>query len=678
MNFTTPSKYINRDVSWLSFNDRVLEEANDKSLPIYERLKFLAIYESNLDEYYCVRVSQYKQICFLGKNSVDEKQCKRNCDLKDIRKEIEFQQIKYFQIINNIIEELKQNKIYLLKLEELKAYKEQVNIYFYDNLFSELNAVFLDSEYDLFLKNNSLYIAVELLKKEKTRVAIIEIPDHFKRFIAIESNNENQYISFIEDIIKLKLKSIIPKHKIVGSYCFKINRDADLKIVNEYEGDIISKIEEGLIERYKGTSVRITYEKGLNKELLDKIIEKYHLFNSEEFSTEFRIRCSDFMSLPNPFSPNLELEKLKSLKIPSLEKRNSIFKSIAEKNHLIHFPYHSYRYVLRFFNEASINNSVTEIKITLYRVAPESSIVNTLINAALNGKKVTVFVEAKARFDEKNNIEVAKKLSGYGVKIIPSIPGIKVHAKLALVIRKENKPNLAFLSTGNFNEQTAKIYSDLGYFTANYDIVEDIENLFNYIEDTTQSFNFKKILVPMFNLKNSLQDKMERELENAKKGLKAEVTVKLNGLDYKSIIDSIIYYSQNGVKFNLIVRGICGINPKYLNDNIKLIRIVDRFLYHVRIINFYNNGENDLYISTADWMKRNFKSRIECIFPIEDKESKDILLEILKLNILDNTKACEIKENLENKKIKNKLENIRVQYHTYEYLKKRNIQMQAK
>ena len=673
MNFTTPSKYINRDVSWLSFNDRVLEEANDKSLPIYERLKFLAIYESNLDEYYCVRVSQYKQICFLEKNISEEKQCERNCDLKEIRKEIEFQKIKYFQIINNIIEELKQNKIYLLKLDELKAYKEQVNSYFYDNLFSELNAVFLDSEYDLFLKNNSLYIAVELLKKEKTRVAIIEIPDHFKRFISVESNNQNKYIAFIEDIIKLKLKSIIPKHKIVASYCFKINRDADLKIVNEYEGDIISKIEEGLIERYKGTSVRITYENGLNKELLDKIIQKYHLFNSEEFSTEFRIRCSDFMSLPNPFSPNLELEKLKSLKIPSLEKRNSIFKSIAEKNHLIHFPYHSYRYVLRFFNEASINNSVTEIKITLYRVAPESSIVNTLINAALNGKKVTVFVEAKARFDEKNNIEVAKKLSSYGVKILPSIPGLKVHAKLALIIRKENKPNLAFLSTGNFNEQTAKLYSDLGYFTAKNEIVGDIENLFKYIEDTTQDFKFKKILVPKFNLKNTLLDKMERELNNAKNGLKAEITVKLNGLDYKSIIDSIIYYSEKGVKFNLIVRGICGINPKYLNDNIKLIRIVDRFLEHARIINFYNNGANDLYISTADWMKRNFKSRVECIFPIEDKESKEILLQILKLNILDNTKACEIKENLENQKIINKLESTRVQYDTYKYLKERNL-----
>lgn len=681
-------KLINRDLSWLSFNERILEEAATCSSPLYERINFLAIYASNLDEFYRVRVASHKRLAELPIS--DKVNLSENPDLilRKINKTVDKQLIEFRRIFNQeIIPELKDNNIVLIKHESLcfehMQFTEQ---FFYDQLLPHVQPMLLvKKQVKPFLQNNALYLAIKLYKKghkkviqqkhRKARYAIIKLPSHrFPRFIELPKLENKHYIIFLDDIVKLHMKVLFPGYKIDSSYSFKITRDANLGIEDEFSGDLIEKIKQNLNKRETGIPSLFLFDEQIPGDFLRFLKEAFNLSSNDLVKGDRYHNFSDFFGFPNPISPLLENEPMPPLRVKELGRSNSIFKSIRKDERILHFPYHSYEYVIRFLNEAAMDPKVEEIKATQYRVAENSAVVNALINAARNGKKVTVFVEVKARFDEASNLSSAHEMRKSGVKIIYSIPGLKVHAKIALVLRKEGKDDFAFLSTGNFNEKTARIYSDHGLFTSNKTIITELKQLFEHLENRDLHFNFKTLLIGKFNMKSELIQRIDNEIKIAKQGKEAKIVLKMNGLQDSKMITKLYEASMAGVKINLIVRGICClITNKTYSKNIRVIRIVDRFLEHARIFLFYNNGANDLFLSSADWMSRNLNHRIECAFPIFHPGIKGELIDILNIQLSDNCSARINKGLLNNLPIPktNDSPQIRAQYAIYKYLKNR-------
>ncbi|MBL4559962.1 MAG: polyphosphate kinase 1 [Labilibaculum sp.] len=690
-------QFLNRDLSWLSFNKRILEEASNTKLPLYERIKFLAIYSSNLDEFYRVRVGTYKRFTELPIE--DKKSLRENPDiiLKNINAEVDRQQNEFGQIfVNQIIPELKENDIILQRNEELcDEHHQFVKDFFLDNLLPHVQPILLlKKQIQPFLQNNVIYIAIKLFKKNskkeeegapktrRARYAIIKVPSHrFPRFIELPKKNGKHFIMFLDDIIKLRMKILFPGYKINSSYSFKLSRDADLLIEDEYSGDLIKIIENSLKKRETGSPSRFLYDEAIPKDFLKFLKESFNLLNNDLVKGARYHNFQDFFGFPNPKQPELEQESFHPLKAKELDGKKSIFKTIGTKDQILHFPYQSYEYVIRFLNEAALDPKVEEIKATQYRVADNSAVVNALINASLNGKKVTVFVEVKARFDEEANLKSAREMRKAGVKIIDSIPGLKVHAKLALVMRKGDKKDYAFLSTGNFNEKTAKIYADHGLFTSDEVIISELKQLFDYLENQTKGYEFKNLLVGKFNLKKSLLKLIDQEIENVKNGHKGYIILKMNGLQERNMIIKLYEASKKGVKIDLIIRGICCLKPnKTYAKNIRVIRIVDQFLEHARVFYFHNMGEDLLYLSSADWMNRNLHRRIECAFPIKDEKIKKELLDILNIQLRDNVSARILDGKLNNLPIPTNNSNhyIQSQPEIFKYLNKKEIAKKSK
>ncbi|WP_372752105.1 polyphosphate kinase 1 [Labilibaculum sp.] len=690
-------QFLNRDLSWLSFNKRIIEEASDANLPLYERIKFLAIYSSNLDEFYRVRVGTYKRFTELP--AEDKKSLRENPDiiLKNINAEVDRQQHEFGQIFTNqIIPELEKNDIILIQDEELcEEHHQFVKDFFLDNLLPHVQPILLlRKQIQPFLQNNVIYIAVKLFKKNskkeeestpttrRSRYAIIKVPSHrFPRFIELPKKGGKHFIMFLDDIIKLRMKILFPGYKIDSSYSFKLSRDADLLIEDEYSGNLIKMIENSLKKRETGMPSRFLYDEAIPKDFLKFLKGSFNLLNNDMVKGARYHNFQDFFGFPNPKQPKLEKESFHPLKAEELDGKNSIFKSIRIKDRILHFPYQSYEYVIRFLNEAAVDPKVEEIKATQYRVADNSAVVNALINAALNGKKVTVFVEVKARFDEEANLKSAREMRKAGVTIIDSIPGLKVHAKLALVMRKGDKKDYAFLSTGNFNENTAKVYADHGLFTSDEVIITELRQLFDYLENQTEGYEFHKLLVGQFNLRTNLLNLIDQEIKNVNNGHKGYIILKMNGLQERDMIEKLYEASEKGVKIDLIIRGICCLKPnKTYAKNIRIIRIVDQFLEHARAFYFYNLGEEILYLSSADWMNRNLHRRIECAFPITDKKIKKELLDILNLQLRDNVSARILDSKLNNLPItRNKgTRAIQSQIETYKYLNKKETAKKSK
>ena len=679
-------KYINRDLSWLSFNERVLEIASNMELPLFEQLNFLAIYSSNLDEFYRVRVASWKRLTELS--SEDKSRLLEDPDtiLRQINHTVDRQLTTFGQIFNQqITPQLQQNNIILLQRQQpLPEHQKFIERYFYDHLLPHVQPILLlKKQVQPFLQNNALYLAIKLYKKKgkknidhknrKARHAIIKIPSHrYPRFVQLPSIQDKHYIMFLDDIVKLHMKVLFPGYKIDSSFSIKLSRDADLRIEDEFTGDLIEKIEHNLNKRETGLPSRFLYDEEIPKDFLTFLKQTFNLSTKDLVKGGRYHNFSDFFRFPNPLSPQLENEKLPPLRLKELGRTNSIFKYIRKQERILHFPYQSYEYVIRFLNEAAMDPKVEEIKATQYRVAENSAIVNALINASLNGKKVTVFVEVKARFDEASNLSSARQMRKAGVKIIYSIPGLKVHAKIALVLRKSEKEDFAFLSTGNFNEKTAKVYADHGFFTSDTTVIEELKHLFLHLEDRTHSFTFKKLLVGQFNMKDEFIALIDQEIENIRQGGTGKMVLKMNGLQDRTMISKLYEASEAGVQIDLIVRGICCLRPNEpYCKNIRLIRIVDRFLEHARVFLFYNNGQNDLYLSSADWMPRNLNRRIECAFPINNPEIKKEIMDILDLQISDNISARYPNAQLQNIRISQKPQEqkVRSQYAIYEYLK---------
>ena len=689
------SKYFNRDLSWLSFNERVLDQIKDKSLPIYERIKFLAIYASNLDDFYRVRVASYRNLLDVPDDSRDLLNYSPEEILEKIRIEVERQQIEFENVFNNQIRpELEENGVILYHEHQLSdEHLTFVKDFFLREVLPYLQPVLLTpGDVLTFLQDNVIYLSVKMAKKRKAEkdikkeikwtYAVIKIPTgHLPRFIKLPDLDGNHLYFFLEDFIRMNLKIIFPGFIVDSTYCIKISRDADIMIDDEFSGNLLNKLRQCISNRKTGAPARFLYDREMPRDMLDMLTVAFNLSISDFVEGGRYLNFNDFFSFPNPIGERFELRELPELTNKLFEQYDSIIHAVRKHDIMLYFPYHTYNYVLRFFNEAATDPKVKEIMTTQYRVATNSAIVNALITAARNGKKVTVFVEVKARFDEEANIKFAEMMAAAGIKVISSIPGLKVHAKAALIIRKssskENKrQEFAFLSSGNFNEKTAKQYSDLGFFTSDKEIIDDLKRLFVYLEDPFGTYTYKNILVPRVNLLEELFAKIDKEILAVEEGRIGKMILKVNGLDDRLVIDKLYEASQKGVEIDLIVRGICSLRPNMpYSANIKVRRIVDRFLEHSRIFAFYNDGEYDVYISSADLMRRNLHKRVESVFPIFNKEIKEEIINFLQIQLSDNAKACFLDENMKNVEIirKKNEQKFRAQIETYLHFQRREL-----
>ncbi len=678
-------KYFNRDISWLSFNFRVLEEASDKSLPLYERLKFLAIYSSNLDEFYKVRVAEYKTAVIESIQMPDSP--RPAAVLKKINIIVSNQMQEFSRILNEeILVELKDYNIILYQnnLPESPEHLTFLKEFFYSEALPYLQPVLFNKGTRSFMRDNRIYLIIKLFRKKNTknveklkarraRYAMLKIPTNdLPRFITLPKIDNYHHILFLDDMIRYNLQELFPGYDIAGSWSIKVARNANLGIDDEFSGNLIDKIRKSLNKRKIGTPAGLHYDRQIDKKTLSFLMNTFNFKKEELIETGKHQNLDAFFSFPNPHSPSLEWSIPQPIHPRELEEAGSVFNAIKHKERILHYPYHSFDYVLKFFNEAATDPKVEEIKITQYRVARDSAIVNALISAARNNKKVTVFVEVKARFDEEQNLYLAELMMNAGIKIIYSIPGLKVHAKMALVIRKSadtRKRSYAYLSTGNFNEKTAKLYADHGFFTANDTVINDLENLFNFLEDQSTKPKLTNLLVTQINMKKTLIEKIDREIEIENSGGNGYLLLKMNGIQNKLLINKLYEASKQGVKIDLIIRGICCVIPNQpFSKNIRITRIVDSFLEHARVWLFGNGGNSEMFLTSADWMNRNINQRIEIAFPVVNKDLKQELRDILTFQLNDNTKARIVDDKLNNVKIPEQEPPVRSQLETYKYL----------
>lgn len=681
-------KYFKRDISWLSFNYRVLMEAKNESLPIYERIKFLAIYSSNLEEFYKVRVSGYHSSILksIKRDESIEEALKTLIEINDIvtEQEREYNNIFY----KDILCELKKKNIILYQGEEIEPFhKTFVEQYFNEEVFPFLQPMIIQKGgIHSFIQDNSIYLVISLTRKLEKKgtvrsssdltFALMKIPDHqIERFVELPSHMGKHYIIFIDDIIKANLSSIFPGYEIKHCHSMKISRDADFSLENEDQSDIAEKILSKVRKRKIGAITRFQYDKNMPDYFLEFLRDAYEIEEEELLKGDRYLNLADLMKLPNPVGQAL-MQKLPSpLRVNDFEQNNSILSVLRKRDVLLHFPYQSFDYLIRFLMQAAFDPKVLEIKVTQYRVAENSAVINSLISAAKNGKKVTVFVELKARFDEENNYLTAALMKQAGVKVIYSLPGLKVHAKVAYVRKRSNNPEdpikgYAYLGTGNFNEKTAKIYSDKGLLTSNKKIIREIDEVFHVLAGKEHTQPFRHLLVAQFNMVPQINAMIEREIMHVQSGRHGRIILKMNSLQDIGMIDALYRASEAGVEIDLIIRGICCLIPNQpYSSNIKITRIVDSYLEHSRVWYFYNNGEENIYLTSADWMERNLHRRIEVAFPIYTEKIKKEIIDILSIQLEDNSSAVWLNEKLENIPKRNDNKPVRAQQAVYNYLK---------
>lgn len=669
-----------RDLNWLSFNERVLQEAGDTANPLYERIKFLAIFSSNLDEYFRVRVSQLRQIKRVEKSIRKKLALKPNKITKQILEEVKLQQHKFGEIYQEvIIPELAENGIFLIDSNNFsKEQKEKAGELFTAKFKEHIKTRMIDLEddTDLFLVNNLPYFTVTF--EDNTKYGFVTIPsDECGRFIELGKNE----ITFLDDIIRFNINSLFPEEKVTGIYEIKLSRDAELYIEDEFNGILAEKIYESLAQRSDGQPTRLLYDSDMPGEVQKKLRNLLGLGKIDMMPGGKYHNFIDFFSFPDPTNnPALHPEKVPQVKHRVLEKAKDLFEVIRQKDQAVHFPYMSFDYVEKLMGQAAEDPAVEAIKISLYRVADESQLTTCLLKALENGKKVTVFVEAKARFDEENNIIWGRKFEEKGANVIYSYPKIKVHSKILLIVRREEEKlrNYAYIGTGNFNSQTAKIYCDHAIFTANKYITKELSRLFLVLEGDLIVPREKRLLISPFSTREIFTKRIMYEIENALAGKKAAITAKMNSLEDPEIIEWLYKASNAGVKIRLLVRGftclIPGING--MSENIEMTSIVDRYLEHGRIYIFHNGGEEKIYFGSADWMTRNLDRRIEVIAPVMDKDVAQEFKEILEIQLKDNVKARiqDAEESNNYVERKNGEISIRSQEEIYHYLKEKHTE----
>ena len=652
--------FYNRELSWLDFNYRVLQEATSPSVPLFERLKFLSIFSSNLDEFFRVRYPAVIAFSAL-KNKMQKKISSESGEeiLEKIQNEITRQFEEFGQILlKQILPSLKENGIYVYYGEPIKPeHRDEIAEIFLSQVLSFIQPILLDGKNKFHPENNQLYFTVSIKKPEEDliRHAIVNIPsDKLPRFFTLSSLDNHHHVILIDDIIRENMAMIFPGFEILSIYSFKINRDAELNLEEEYNIDIVNKIEKQLNKRNFGPPTRFLFETGMPQNIQLFLTSVLDLKLDEIFAGGRYHNLKDLATLPT-FGKDLSYDRLEPVK-KKFSESTGIFNLISSKDMLIHLPYESYNPILSFFNQAAIDPDVKEMYIALYRVATESHIANALISAAKNNKKVTVFLELTARFDEANNIQWSRRMKDAGVKIIYSIPGIKVHSKIALIRKMEKNRIISYsvLSTGNFNETTARFYTDHVLLTANEAIAKELLGLFEFLgkrrlPSNNTELKFKNLLVSQFNMVDRFNELIESQVNEVKKGREGIIRIKLNNLEEPEMITALYKASQAGVKIELVIRSICCLTPSRvgLSENIAAKRIVDRYLEHSRIFIFGPNENCRVIIGSADWMTRNLHRRIEVCVPVQDADCRRELLDYFELQWNDNDKAVMIGDTME-------------------------------
>jgi polyphosphate kinase len=682
------SKFINREISWLYFNERVLQEAIDNNNPLIERLKFLGIFSNNLDEFFRVRVATLNRVANLKGERYNINGFKPKQIIEEINRIVLDQQNRFLEIYNDIRKNLERQNIFIINEQVLTTQQGVfVKQYFHEKVRPTLFPMIINNSIDFTtLKDKSIYLVIHLSKKDKSiknAYAIIKLPTSIiPRFLVLPKENNKIFVILLDDIIRYCLEDIfsIFHYDTFNAYTIKITRDAELDIDNDVSKSFMEIISECLKQRQIGQAIRFVYDSSIPDEVLSLLIKKLNIAQKGHLAPGGRYHnFKDFMNFPNFGYKELEYEEVKPVPHKMISSNSSIFSVIQQKDIILYFPYQSFQYIIDLLREASIDPNVISIKMTLYRVAKMSNVINALINAARNGKKVIVFMEIQARFDEQANIEWANKMQEEGIKIIDSLPRMKVHCKLLLIKRKEKKSfvNYVNFSTGNYNEETSKIYSDYSLLTINKNIALEVDRIFNLLENNFTFPTFRHLVVSPLNMRTFFIRLIDNEIKNAKQGKKASIILKLNNLVDEDIINKLYKASQSGVEIKIIVRGICVLVPgiKNFSDNIEAISIVDRYLEHSRIFVFHNNGDTKIYLSSADWMNRNFDYRIEAACPIYDKDIKKEILDILQIYLSDNVKARIISHNSINqyKERKEGEKIIQSQKEIYNYLKSEHI-----
>ena len=665
--------FYNRDLSWLGFNYRVLQEAADKEVPLYERLKFLSIFSSNLDEFFRVR---YPSVIALSKLDRKTRMQVSIGSTEDIPEKIQNEinrQLDLFGsiLLKEIIPELKENGIIFYYNNEIKQeHIPEIKEIFLSNVLSFIQPIFLDGNttHSFLPENNHLYFVVSLKENNQglLKQAMVNIPSNkLQRFFTLAPLDGNEYVIFIDDIVRENLVSLFPGLEIIGVYSIKFNRDAELHLVDEYSGDLLTKIEKQLKKRDYGPPSRFLYENGMPRNLQLFLTSAFGVKYEDMFSGGRYHHLSDLSSFPN-FNKDLTYKKQKPLSSLNVMDSGDIFNVLNKQDVLLHIPYQSYNPVLSFFNQAAVDAEVTDIFITLYRVAAESHIVNALISAAKNGKNVIAFIELKARFDEANNIKWSRVMKDAGVKIIYSIPDIKVHSKIALVKKRKGLEDVSYaiLSTGNFNEITAQFYTDHVLMTTDPLIVKELIWLFKFLQKKDlpgrqagkspdkNKLRFDKLLVSQFNMNDRLEKLIDNEVQRAKQGAEAMIRIKVNNLEEPYFISLLYKASHAGVKINLIIRSVCCLMPGLpgVSENISVKRLVDRYLEHTRLMIFGADENAEVIMGSADLMSRNLYHRIEVCVAIKTSSLKKELTDYFEIQWQDTDKAVVLLPNLDQRK----------------------------
>ena len=681
---------INRELSWLGFNERVLQEAEDPETPLIERFRFLGIFSNNADEFYRVRVASVKRLAKLSRNASKYLGIKPEQLLTQIQKTFVDQQERIEKVYKELMAEATKNGIKIIDEKQFSP-EQQVEIerYFKEVVRPTLVPIILDEKKPFpELKDKDIYLAVQVDPKEGSKSkkkfhALIEIPrKEVPRFKVLKGDGGMDYVVILDDIIRAHLKDIfsIFSFKQIEAYTIKLTRDAELDVDrDDLSTSVIDQLTAGISGRKKGRAVRFVYDRTMPEDLKDYLFKKLGLHESDDAIPGGRYHnFKDFMSFPSLGTPDLQHEPLPPIKNPYLTGR-SLLKAIKQKDILLHLPYQSFVSLVDIIREAAIDPNVKSIKINLYRVAKNSKIINALINAVRNGKVVTVVIELLARFDEENNINLANKFNEEGVRVIFGVPGLKVHSKLMLISRKEGSRirNYAHVGTGNFHEGNAKVYTDTSLLTADPRISDEVEKLFEFFENNYLVKRYSHLINSPQGTRRKFVKLINEEIKNAKQGQEAEIILKLNNLVDTEMIKKLYEASCAGVKIQMIVRGICSLVPgvKGVSENIHVVSIVDRFLEHSRIMYFKAGGADLIFISSADWMTRNLDFRVEVTTPIYDEEHKRTLIDLLQIQLKGNVKARLLTEGQYNTYHRDGNAPFRSQVEIYNYLKKQAIEV---
>ncbi len=682
-------KIIFRDISWLSFNARVLQEAADETVPLRERMRFLGIFSNNLDEFFRVRVAALKRMIELGRRSKMHLELSPGAILEEIQEKVIEQQREFDRVWNEILRELKKEKIFLINERQLNREQQKfILTYFDEEIRSNIVPLMIESIQGFpVLNDKSIYLAIKMSKKDKSipqKFALVSIPTRrLSRFLILPSKQTQRHLILLEDVIRFCLPNIFSffGYDVFESYIIKVTRDAEIDIDNDVSTSLIQKIEKGLKNRKKGKPVRFIFDKAIDPTLLTYLVRRQGLFQKDNLIPGGRIHnFKDFIDFPESVFAQKKLRK-KPFVHPALKNISRVRDVVLKRDVLLNFPYHSFDSVIDLLREAAIDPDVTSIKITCYRLAPRSKIINALTNAVRNGKQVTVVLELRARFDEEANLEYKDELEEAGVKVLLGVHNMKVHAKLCLIKKRVHNHTIhyGFVSTGNLNERTASVYGDHCLLTSDRNIMADVNRIFNYLEEPRTRAHFlkacKTLLVSPTDMRRQLMQLINKEIKAARSGKAASIILKLNSLSDEILINKLYEAAKAGVEIQMVIRGIiCMLteNKKYKED-IQAISIVDEYLEHARVMVFHNGGKEKVFISSADWMVRNIDHRIEVACPLFEKDIRQELKDILQIQLKDNIKARILDNELSNQYVNPRnTKKIRSQVEIYNYLHRKS------